>query len=62
MIATFKLLFFLMGDTETKVIDFIGLERFDLIIDSCARQKWGGWVGPYLGSQSICNMGLDFLL
>ena len=51
-----------MGDIETKFIDFIGLERFDLIIDSCARQKWGGWVGPYLGSQSICNMGLDFLL
>ena len=51
-----------MGDIETKFIDFIGLERFDLIIDSCARQEWGGWAEPHLGSQSICNMGLDFLL
>ena len=24
----------LLGDTETKFIDFVGLERFDLIIDS----------------------------
>ena len=28
----------------------------------CARQKWGGWAEPHLGSQFICNMGLDFLL
>ena len=34
MIATFKLLFFLVEDTETKFIDFIGVERFDVIIDS----------------------------
>ena len=25
----------LVGDTKTKFIDFIGVERFDLIIDSC---------------------------
>ena len=33
MIAMFKLLLF-WWDTETNFIDFIGVERFDLIIDS----------------------------
>ena len=26
----------------------------------CARQKCGRWVGPHLGSQSICDVGFGF--
>ena len=33
------------------------LEVFEL----CTCQKWGGWAESHLGTQSICNMGLDFL-